>query len=216
MSPLVRLRPALAEDSVAMVAVLNNAFQDSPFHNRCFPPSDPGSQQELVNYVQKNLADPTSHIVVADVISTGTASGEPSIAGWARWVRRPLPAPDAKPAPPLVFTEEVYPAGGDPAFAARFFQANYDAMTRATKGQPVWSLSMMVVSKVHQRRGVASELMRFGVDKADREGWAAYVNASPEGKDLYERFGFRTVQRSDFGGGIVSDHMKREAKRSSS
>ncbi|POR38657.1 Uncharacterized protein TPAR_01140 [Tolypocladium paradoxum] len=77
---------------------------------------------------------------------TGTASGEPLIAGWGRWVRRPLPAPDAKPAPPLVFTEDMYPARGGPARAA-------------------------------------------------------YVNASPEGKALYERFGFTTVQRSDFGGG---------------
>ena len=67
-----------------------------------------------------------------------------------------------------------------------------------------------------QRRGVASELMRFGVDEADREGWAAYVNASPVDKALCERFGFRTVQRHDFGSCIVTYHIKREVSQSSS
>ncbi|KND92958.1 hypothetical protein TOPH_02070 [Tolypocladium ophioglossoides CBS 100239] len=217
MSPLVRLRPALAEDIATMVVALNDACQDSPFHNRCFPPGDPASEQYLVGRIQKNLADPASHLVVAEEAGTGSTatSGAPPIAGWARWVRRPCPAPDAKPAPPPVLTEDMYPAGGDAALAARFFQANHDAMARATKDQPVWFLSIIIVPKGHQRRGVGSELMRFGVDKADREGWAAYVNGSPEGKALYERFGFRTVQRSDFGGGIVTDHMKREAKQSS-
>ena len=215
MASRVRLRAAVAEDIATMVSIQDSAFRDDALYNRCFPPSDPATHQVMIARTERHFADAASHAIIAEAADESSTGGEQlTIIGWARWIRRPLPAPGAAPAPPRVLTEDMYPAGGDRAFAARFFQANQDALSEATKDQPYWFLSMIAVAKEHQRRGVASMLMRFGVDEADREGWAAYVNASPEGKALYERFGFRTVQRTDFGGGITTDHMKREGVRS--
>lgn len=209
MSNRFHLRPAELSDKSAMAAVLDNAFQDNPFHLRCFPSSDPVAREQSTSWIENIFYDPASHLMVAEE-ATSSESGDISIAGWARWVRRLPPDPDA--APPAI-SENAYPSTGDPAFAARFFENNRDNMARIVRDQTVWFMSTIVVAKEYQRKGVASELMRFGVEKADEEGLMAYVNSSPEGKGLYERFGFRTVKTSDFGGGIVSDHMTREPKK---
>lgn len=193
-----------------MITVLNDAFRDNPFQKRVFPPSL-AAEQRSRDWFDKNLPNPESYFVVAE--DATASSGEmPEMAGWARWVRCPSPSPDSEPAPPPVFTEDMYPHGGDQALAVRFFKANYDAKVRHVGDQSAWFLSTIVVGNNFQRRGVGSLLMRYGVEKADEEGWVAYVNASPEGKTLYEKFGFRTMSRSDFGDAISSEHMMREVK----
>jgi hypothetical protein len=40
--------------------------------------------------------------------------------------------------------------------------------------------------------------MKWGTDKADELGIECYVESSPEGKGLYEKFGFRTVREMSF------------------
>ncbi|KAJ6779366.1 hypothetical protein PWT90_04031 [Aphanocladium album] len=45
----------------------------------------------------------------------------------------------------------------------------------------------------HQRRGAGSIMMDWGVKQADDRGLTSYVQASPEGRRLYEKFGFREV-----------------------
>jgi predicted N-acetyltransferase YhbS len=42
----------------------------------------------------------------------------------------------------------------------------------------------------YRKRGAGSMLVKWGCDLADREGVAAYVDASSNGAPLYERFGF--------------------------
>lgn len=54
-------------------------------------------------------------------------------------------------------------------------------------------------------------LLRWGIEKADGEGWMAFGNATPETKALYEKVGFHVVKRHEFDGGLVTNHMKREA-----
>ncbi|TKA71412.1 hypothetical protein B0A55_07707 [Friedmanniomyces simplex] len=42
-----------------------------------------------------------------------------------------------------------------------------------------------------------SQLMRWGLERADQEGLEAYLEASPEAVRLYERFGFREAGRTE-------------------
>lgn len=125
-------------------------------------------------------------------------------------MRRPAPGPAAKP---MLFTENMFPAGGDPKLAASFFQTNFDAMNKEVGNQPVWFLSMLIVPEEFEKRGVDGELLRWGVEKADAEGWMAFGNATPEMRALYEEFGFHVAERHEFDGGLVTNHMKREAKQ---
>jgi hypothetical protein len=40
-------------------------------------------------------------------------------------------------------------------------------------------------------------MLAYGCDKADEQGFEAYLEASPEAVQLYEKFGFRDVESLD-------------------
>lgn len=207
MSNNVRLRVATTDDVSDMADIMMDAFRDTILSKKSFPESDPATRQHHVSWIENNLKDPSSHLIVAQDASSSSSSPA-RIAAWARWVRR---EPAHPPGPRLVFTPDLYPASGDGAFAARFYQANYDATRRIVGDRVHWFLSIIVVSSDLQRRGFGSALMRFGVEKADEECLPAYVNGSPEGKALYEAYGFRTVESSTLEGHFVGYHMLRDA-----
>lgn len=49
----------------------------------------------------------------------------------------------------------------------------------------------------HQRRGAASKLMQWGFDESDRLGLDIYLEATVEGKPVYEKYGFEEVSTFD-------------------
>ena len=58
-------------------------------------------------------------------------------------------------------------------------------------------LRTMAVLPEYQRRGIASTLLKWGTEKADREKMVGYLNARPSGKGIYERAGWQLVRISD-------------------
>jgi GNAT superfamily N-acetyltransferase len=52
---------------------------------------------------------------------------------------------------------------------------------------------MLGVHPSHQGRGIASKLLKWGLTRADAEGVETYLSSSPEGKPVYEKYGFRSV-----------------------
>lgn len=57
---------------------------------------------------------------------------------------------------------------------------------------------MIVTSPEHRRRGAASLLMKWGIDKADEAGVEMYIESSVAGKPLYEKFGLRELKVMKF------------------
>lgn len=47
----------------------------------------------------------------------------------------------------------------------------------------------------YQGKGAGGQLIKWGLEKADEEGTETYLEASPHGKPIYERYGFREVDR---------------------
>ena len=47
----------------------------------------------------------------------------------------------------------------------------------------------------HERRGAATTLIRWGLEKSKREDVPAYLESTPNAAALYERLGFRAVDR---------------------
>ncbi|KAJ4326864.1 hypothetical protein N0V84_002690 [Fusarium piperis] len=200
------IRPATEQDIPSMLSVYFSAFSPSLFSQRCFPSSSPDVQAWQADKLRSQIgAARGNHVLIAE-------SDSGSVLGWARWVRRP-----AAPSTKTILSESDYPSSGDRALAVRLFQANADATCKHTMGESHWFLSTIATAREAQRRGVGSALMQFGVDKADEEGWMAYLNSSPEGKGLYEKFGFRVVDESEIPElDIVQYHMKRVARNKSS
>ena len=44
----------------------------------------------------------------------------------------------------------------------------------------------------YERRGVSTTLVKWGLERADREGWPCFTEASPRGTPVYARLGFDT------------------------
>ena len=61
----------------------------------------------------------------------------------------------------------------------------------------VTDLEMVATDPAYQGKGAGSQMMRFGMEKADEEGVEAYLEASPDAVPLYEKFGFREASRTD-------------------
>jgi len=47
----------------------------------------------------------------------------------------------------------------------------------------------------HQRKGLASRLLRVALDQADAEGRDAYIEATVDGYPVYVKAGFREIDR---------------------
>ncbi|KFH45718.1 Puromycin N-acetyltransferase-like protein [Hapsidospora chrysogenum ATCC 11550] len=194
MAPKITFRKATEADLPELLQVFTSAFQDSLLNPHCYPASDPETPKHHLAAIKRYLPE----IVVAQDGDGG------QILGWVRWVRKPVPSP------PVTLTNDMYPSSGNQDLARRFFQANVDATARIVKDRPHWFLSLIVVRREAQRRGVGAAMMRYGLDKADEEGWLAYCNGSAEGKPLYESLGFRVMEKSEFEHGIATWHMLRE------
>ncbi|EMT71153.1 hypothetical protein FOC4_g10009650 [Fusarium odoratissimum] len=78
---------------------------------------------------------------------------------------------------------------------------------RVMGDQKHYYLDTLVTHPDYQRCGAGSMLMKFGCDLADKDGVAAYVDASKSGAGLYKRFGF--VDESLPGSGDVASMARR-------
>ncbi|KAL3459534.1 acyl-CoA N-acyltransferase [Aspergillus heterothallicus] len=59
----------------------------------------------------------------------------------------------------------------------------------------------LFVHPQYQRRGIAARLLRWGIEEAERLGLPLYLEATEEGRPVYERFGFETRKVMPFYGG---------------
>jgi len=58
-----------------------------------------------------------------------------------------------------------------------------------------WYLELIATRPEWQGKGAAGKLIRWGLERADEEGTECYLEASPDGKPVYERFGWRERER---------------------
>jgi ribosomal protein S18 acetylase RimI-like enzyme len=81
----------------------------------------------------------------------------------------------------------------------------------AHPAEPAWFLQFVGVDPAQQGRGVGSQLLRDVLDVADRNGEAAYLEATSEAnRRLYERHGFRWVADLPLPGGPTAYAMWRD------
>ncbi|PNP39987.1 hypothetical protein TGAMA5MH_08253 [Trichoderma gamsii] len=58
----------------------------------------------------------------------------------------------------------------------------------------VWHLDMIGVDPLHQRRGIGKALLTWGMRQATKAGRDCYLMATPQGRPLYEAFGWEIVR----------------------
>lgn len=53
-------------------------------------------------------------------------------------------------------------------------------------------------------------LLKWGLDRADKDGLPVFLSASPAGKPIYEKRGFRVVRMEEVDRGYVQAYMVRD------
>lgn len=177
------LRKAAPGDVGTLAAVLARAFYDDPPFVWLLPA--PGTRLARLTLLFTALAG----IEALPYGGVDLAREGADIAGGAVWLppgrREAGPARKARAAP--LHWRAV---AGAEIRAARMGHA----LSRARPAAPHWYLKAVAVDPARQGRGVASRLLRSRLERCDRSGMPAYLEASkPEGIGVYERFGFRVT-----------------------
>lgn len=88
---------------------------------------------------------------------------------------------------------EPYPESHPDVWNA-LFRLLYENKREIMGLRPYWSLDTLVTHPEHHRRGAGALLMKKGLEQVDEAGVECYLEASPVGRPLYERWGFEPVK----------------------
>lgn len=206
------LRRAVPQDASAIAHVHFSAFTHDPISHLCFP-RGASSLKFWTEIILEEIEEPEAEFWVvydADASSpplTGEENEKGSLAwdekeekfrgiiAYAKWV--PPSAPIPAPSTPL----PTWPQGADTTTANTFFGALLANRHRHMSGRRHWFLELLCTRLEWQRRGAAGLLLRYGIGKADAdrgedgEGCECYLEASPAGRPVYEKYGYVEVGR---------------------
>jgi GNAT superfamily N-acetyltransferase len=182
------LRPGQPEDVPDFVKTFFDSFSTHAPTIRIFPLGTKPAWDFWHNSLTDEIKDPAARFILLEDVSTTP----PTVAAFAKWNR--LEASD-KPQDPL---PDEWPSNGDQDLARRFFGELHAKHGEIMGGREHWYLELIATRKAYQRRGLGARLVRWGMDRADEEGWDCYLDSTPEGKRLYEKLGFKTLYTTDF------------------
>lgn len=182
----VRVRQADGRDRDQVVRILEEAFHDDPVSSWVFP--DEEHRRAVHGKFLGVFADVTLEEGRIDLLEDGTAT--------ALWLSVPAGAPEEEDDTPALMRETADPGNERCELVGRLTGAVHPH-DRAHA-----YLLMIGVSPERQGEGLGDALIRGVLERCDREGTPAYLEASSaRSRALYERLGFtftgRTVDLPD-------------------
>lgn len=175
------LRKATAEDATALTDIYFSSFSIDAISLLVFPRNE-SSHSWWYNSVLEEITDPNSHFLC---IYDSSSSTQKPIA-YAKWN-----SPDA----PVGTDLPAWPEGADQAIGNHFFGNLVGRHAKIMKGRRHWYLEIICTSPQYQGKGAAGQLLRWGIERSDEDGTETYLEASPDGLPIYQRFGFEEVDR---------------------
>ena len=175
----------IADISVAererAIATIVTAFSADPVIRWAFPDS-----QQYLTYWPELV-----HRFAGKAFEDGTAYSVGPHHGVALWLR---PGVD----PDNAGMEEVMQRAVPEQDQERIF-GFLSQMDEYHPDEPLWYLPVLGVDPTHQGQGLGSALLAHALSEVDKEGKAAYLEASSErNRDLYARHGFEVIGTIQF------------------
>jgi len=185
------LRKAVPSDAAAMTEIYLSAFTIDSISLLCFPRNSSATYSWWHDMIVAEMSDVNTHSLV---ITTSTSDSNPTtgkldeqVVAWCKW-NAPTTAPFDPSLPP-------WPKGADVSLAKHFFGELFARQHRIMGGKEYWYLECIATVPEWQGKGAAGKLIRWGLQKADEGSLEAYLEASPDGKPIYEHFGFKEEER---------------------
>ncbi|MFE4450809.1 GNAT family N-acetyltransferase [Streptomyces sp. NPDC056796] len=177
----VRVRQADQRDRDQVVRILEEAFHHDPVSSWVFP--DEEHRRAVHGKFLGVFADITLRGGRIDLLEDGTAT--------ALWLSVPAGVPEGADDTPALMRETADPGNERAELVGRLTGAVHPH-DRAHE-----YLLMIGVSPERQGEGLGEELMRGVLERCDREGTPAYLEASSaRSRGLYERLGFTFTGRT--------------------
>ncbi|KAH6850574.1 acyl-CoA N-acyltransferase [Chaetomium sp. MPI-CAGE-AT-0009] len=217
MAPQSTLRPATPADIPTCAAIAHAAFAPSPIIRHIAPASEAVTLAMWTAVIQAAFTQPNAHLVVAEDATSGELLG---FAKWI-WVEEGAVAPGiAVSASSAVGgegegggVEALWGMVGRREFAEKYFGAQTEQHERFMGRRAHWYLELISTKAEVKGLGTGRKLVQWGLERVDADGAVAYLEASPQGRGLFERFGFEVVEKlAYFGGTYVECPMVRAAK----
>ncbi|KAK3328184.1 acyl-CoA N-acyltransferase [Cercophora scortea] len=195
----LQLRPATLSDIPDIVTIGLSAFRTNPMHARIFPRDLPASDAFWTSTLTDEFENnPNTHFLIVEDISPSTTTTsedqKPTFVGFAKW--NLVPANYVYPTPPK---SEIWPA--DPALAEHFFGILFERHEALMGPRRHWYLELIGTREEYHGLGAGAMMVGWGTARADEEGVEAYLDSTPAGRRLYEKFGFEGVEMRWFLGG---------------
>ncbi|KAK7921634.1 hypothetical protein PG985_009656 [Apiospora marii] len=162
------MREATADDIPALCDVFFDAFSEDPISSRIFPRSSPLAQAEILDTFAHSVAEPDVRVFV---VTEDNKDSKDDILGYVEWAQ---------------------------ALAQQFFEVMERKQREHMGRTPHWHLAFIGVRQRAQGRGVARQLIQWGIDRADADGVEAYVQSSPMAAARYRRYGFEDIDTHHF------------------
>jgi GNAT superfamily N-acetyltransferase len=176
----VVVRVAEKGDRELVVRLLDEAFQSDPVSGWVFPGAE--HRRTVHPRLMAAFADIVFEHGRIDVTDDGTAC--------ALWMSVPADAPDEDADGPARLREAVDPENERVELVGRLTAGIHPA------GRAHEYLWMIGVAPERQGEGLGTALITSVLDRCDREGLPAYLEASSaRSRGLYERLGYRLVDR---------------------
>ena len=172
----IDVRSAEAKDHQVVISVITLAFSNDPMTRWALP--DPAAYLAVMPQI--------AHAFGGNGFEHGTAHLIDGGGGAAMWLP-PGVEPDSERLAAL--SEEHVGKDTLPDMMQVF-----ERMAAYHPQEPCWYLPLIGVDPMFQGRGFGSALLRYTLDRCDREGTIAYLESSnPRNIPLYQRHGFQIM-----------------------
>ncbi|KAJ6084915.1 hypothetical protein N7499_004544 [Penicillium canescens] len=197
--------PATPADGAELTEIFYAAFVGD-FNRTMFPRTPDVTawwEQNFHDTIKRSLAAETSEVILKVV-----DSDQGAIVAFAKW-KCPTSADRDRHEreEPVVWAPSC-----DGELCDRFFSGMEELHGKWMGDRPHYYLDMLAVHPSHQGRGLASKLLKWGLAHADEEGVEVYLSSSPEGKPVYEKYGFQGLESFSPFPGYVQVCMLRPVK----
>ncbi|OTB09894.1 hypothetical protein K445DRAFT_319770 [Daldinia sp. EC12] len=200
-----KVRKATPSDVPSLIDVYFDAFGDHPVTRRVFNSNREHVRKFWLDPLASNQQKPTEHFMVLTDPNSETPE---RIVGFGIWREVFTTASSAEPPPPASWPEDA-----DLSCVESFF-GTVDRMHKQIMGnRPHWYLDILGVREDTRGKGAGTQLLKWGLAKADDAKLEAFLAASPAGAPLYAKYGFDVIETVPLDDGKrLESFMMRPAK----
>ncbi|RAH87012.1 acyl-CoA N-acyltransferase [Aspergillus japonicus CBS 114.51] len=208
----LNLHPATPSDAFQLTDVFLNSFSDA-FNRRLFPLTDDVRTWWFETFTRdlEETGKPASGSAILKIVDE--SQRDPVIAAFAKW--KLYAGEQQQPQPPQLDEQSLaqkWPPSSDQKLCEEFFGKMDQEKWEVMGAKKYYYLDMLATHPNYNGRGLGSQLLRWGLHRADEAGMDTFLASTPQGRRLYEKYGFQVVKEYEVVEGHVQASMVRPVR----